>query len=177
MFFVGPLRDFFSQLKKRKQIFILQNSKFCRIRKSPDDIHTSHWLTCSCVVISLNWLSFVPGDIGTIVHTHISLSCSFLNSLRYTKAEQQEAIRTCSQWVKNIYRFVFEFWSTDFFYSTNLIRRALGKAENLGVPVLFGGHNLSPLVEIGLYDLPKSGGAMACPTEKLIWGWLVYVRR
>ena len=59
---------------------------------------------------------------GTIVHTHISLSCSFLNSLRYTKAEQQEAIRTYSQWVKNIYRFVFEFWSTDFFYPANLIR-------------------------------------------------------
>ena len=89
---------------------------------------------------------------GTIVHTHISLSCSFLNSLRYTKAEQQEAIRTCSQWVKNIYRFVFEFWSTDFFYSTNLIRRAVGKSENPGVPVLFGGHNLLPLV-----NLPKSG--------------------
>ena len=31
------------------------------------------------------------------------------------------------------------------------------------VPVLFGGHNLSPLVEIGLTDLPKSGGAMAPP--------------
>ena len=100
-------------------------------------------------------------DFGTIVHTHISLSCSFLNSLRYTKAEQQEAIRTCSQWVKNIYRFVFEFWSTDFFYSTNLIRRAVGKFENPGVPVLFGGHNLPPLVEIGLSDLPKFGGVMA----------------
>ena len=24
-----------------------------------------------------------------------------------------------------------------------------------------GGHNLSPLIEIGLTDLPKSGGAMA----------------
>ena len=28
---------------------------------------------------------------------------------------------------------------------------------------VFGGHNLSPLVEIGLTDLPKSGGAMAPP--------------
>ena len=36
-------------------------------------------------------------------------------------------------------------------------------SENPGVPVLFGGHNLSPLVEIGLTDLPKSGGAMAPP--------------
>ena len=30
-----------------------------------------------------------------------------------------------------------------------------------GVPVLFGRHNLPPLVEIGLTDLPKPGGAMA----------------
>ena len=31
------------------------------------------------------------------------------------------------------------------------------------MPVLLGGHNLppAPLVEIGLTDLPKSGGAMA----------------
>ena len=35
--------------------------------------------------------------------------------------------------------------------------RAVGMSENPGVPVLFGGHNLSPLVEIGLTDLPKSG--------------------
>ena len=27
------------------------------------------------------------------------------------------------------------------------------------MPVLFGGHNLPPLVEIGLTDLPKSGSA------------------
>ena len=36
--------------------------------------------------------------------------------------------------------------------------RAIGRSENLRVPVLFGGHNLPPpLVEIGLTDLPKSG--------------------
>ena len=39
--------------------------------------------------------------------------------------------------------------------------RAVGRSENPGVPVLFGGHNLPPLVEIGLTDLPKTGGAMA----------------
>ena len=38
--------------------------------------------------------------------------------------------------------------------------RAVGRSENPGVPVV-GGHNLSPLVEIGLTDLPKSGCAMA----------------
>ena len=39
--------------------------------------------------------------------------------------------------------------------------RVVGRSEDLGVSVLFGGHNLPPLVEIGLTDLPKSEGAMA----------------
>ena len=41
--------------------------------------------------------------------------------------------------------------------------RAVGRSENPWVPVLFGGHNLPPLVEIVLTDLPKSGDAMAPP--------------
>ena len=41
--------------------------------------------------------------------------------------------------------------------------RAVGRSEIPGVPVLFGRHNLPPLVEIGSTDLPKSGGAMAPP--------------
>ena len=42
--------------------------------------------------------------------------------------------------------------------------RAVGRSENPGVPILFGGHTLPPaLFEIGLTDLPKSGGAMAPP--------------
>ena len=39
--------------------------------------------------------------------------------------------------------------------------RAVGRYENPGVPVLFGGHNLPPLIEIGLTDLPKFGDDMA----------------
>ena len=35
--------------------------------------------------------------------------------------------------------------------------RAVGRSENPEVPVLFGGHNLPLLVEIGLTDLPKNG--------------------
>ena len=35
---------------------------------------------------------------------------------------------------------------------------AVGRSENPGVPVLYGGHNLPPLVEIGLIDLAKSRG-------------------
>jgi hypothetical protein len=38
--------------------------------------------------------------------------------------------------------------------------KVVGRSENPGVPVLFGGHSLLPLVEIGLTDLPKIGGAM-----------------
>ena len=41
--------------------------------------------------------------------------------------------------------------------------RAVGRSENPGVPLLFGGHNLPPLVEIELTDLPKSGGAIVPP--------------
>ena len=41
------------------------------------------------------------------------------------------------------------------------LSRAVGRSENPVVPVSFGGHNLPPLVEIELTDLPKSGGAMA----------------
>ena len=36
------------------------------------------------------------------------------------------------------------------------------------MPVLFGGHNLPPLVEIGLTDLPKSGGATPPGTTPLV---------
>ena len=50
-------------------------------------------------------------------------------------------------------------------------------SESPGVPVLFGGHKLPPLVEIGLTDLPKSGGAMAPPAPPgttglvITWRW------
>ena len=33
----------------------------------------------------------------------------------------------------------------------------------VGGQVVMGGNNVSPLVEIGLTDLPKSGGAIATP--------------
>ena len=41
--------------------------------------------------------------------------------------------------------------------------RDVRRSENLGVPVVMVGHNLSPLVEIGLTDLPNFGCAMAHP--------------
>ena len=45
----------------------------------------------------------------------------------------------------------------------NTLSKAVGRSENPGVAVLFGGHNLPHLVEIGLTDLPKSWGALAPP--------------
>ena len=50
---------------------------------------------------------------------------------------------------------------------------AVGRSENLGLLVLFGGHNLLPLVEVGLTDLPKSGGAMAPRHPQGRQAWLV----
>ena len=43
------------------------------------------------------------------------------------------------------------------------VSRAVGRSKYPGVPVLLGGLNLPPLVEIGLTDLPKSGSAMVPP--------------
>ena len=37
-----------------------------------------------------------------------------------------------------------------------LLYRAIGSCGNPGMPVLFGGHNLPPLVEMELTDLPNS---------------------
>jgi hypothetical protein len=46
------------------------------------------------------------------------------------------------------------------------ILRAVGRSENPGVPVVFGGYNLPPLVEIGLTDLPKfRGGTPGTPRD------------
>ena len=42
-----------------------------------------------------------------------------------------------------------------------LLLKAVGGSENSGVTVLFGGHNLPPLVKIGLTDFSKFGGATA----------------
>ena len=33
-----------------------------------------------------------------------------------------------------------------------MMDRAVRRSENPGVPVIFGGHNMPPLVEIGLTD-------------------------
>ena len=39
-------------------------------------------------------------------------------------------------------------------HSVNTKFRAVGRSENQGVPVLFGGYNLPQLVDIELTDLP-----------------------
>ena len=41
--------------------------------------------------------------------------------------------------------------------------RAVARSENPEGLVVLGGDNVPPLVEIGLADMPKSGGAQAPP--------------
>ena len=57
--------------------------------------------------------------------------------------------------------------------------RAVGRSENSGVPVNLKGLICSPtLVEIGLTDLPKSGGAMAPPAPPATTGlWWCAARK
>ena len=45
-----------------------------------------------------------------------------------------------------------------YIYIPDIFNRAVGRSENPGVPVLFGEHNLPPMVEIGLIDLRKYRG-------------------
>ena len=48
--------------------------------------------------------------------------------------------------------------------------RAVGRSENSGLPILFGGHNLPPLVEIGLLNCQNLGvpghGTIGTPRDE-----------
>ena len=46
--------------------------------------------------------------------------------------------------------------------------RAVGRSENPGVPVSFVGHNMSPLDDIGLTDLPKIWGYHGTPWRQQV---------
>ena len=48
--------------------------------------------------------------------------------------------------------------------------RAVARSENPGGHVILRGDNVPPLVEIGLTDMPKSGGARAPPAPSLATG-------
>ena len=48
--------------------------------------------------------------------------------------------------------------------------------KNPGGQVVLGGDNVSPLVEIGLTDPPKSGGAAAPPASPLVACLLIFYR-
>ena len=50
------------------------------------------------------------------------------------------------------------------------ICRAVARSENLGGHIVLGVNNVPPQVEIGLTDLPKSGGARAPPAPPLATG-------
>ena len=55
-----------------------------------------------------------------------------------------------------------------------IISRAVARSENPGGHVLLGGDNMPPLVEMGLTDLPKSGGPPPLATG-LIRVYVYYV--
>ena len=46
---------------------------------------------------------------------------------------------------------------------SNILCRHVARSENLGGRVVLGGDNVPPLVEIGLTDLPKTGGGVRPP--------------
>ena len=48
-------------------------------------------------------------------------------------------------------------------YIDRIAIRAVARSENPGGHTVLGGDNVPPLVEIGLPDLPKSGGVRAPP--------------
>ena len=51
-----------------------------------------------------------------------------------------------------------------------LLCRAVARSENPGGHIVLDGNNVPPLVEIGLTDLSKSGGAQAPPAPPLATG-------
>ena len=51
--------------------------------------------------------------------------------------------------------------------SFDIVVRAVARSEIFGGLVVLGGDNVSPLVEIGLADLPNIGGAKAPPSPHL----------
>ena len=57
--------------------------------------------------------------------------------------------------------------------------RAVARSENPVGLVVLGGNNVSPLVEIGLTGLPKTGGAIAPPAPPLATalGGVIYFLR
>jgi hypothetical protein len=63
-----------------------------------------------------------------------------------------------------IFKCIKRLFLINFNSKTCVISRVVGRSENPGVPVVMWGHTLPLLVEIGLTDLLKSGGAMAPPT-------------
>ena len=70
-------------------------------------------------------------------------------------------------------------WGCVKVYSLRLHHRDAPRVKNPGGQVVLGGDNVSPLVEIGLTDPPKSGGAAAPPASPLVacldWETSTYV--
>ena len=59
----------------------------------------------------------------------------------------------------------------DFLMNVKPLLGAVARFENLGGHIVLGGNNVPPQVEIGLTDLPKSGGARAPRPPRLRRAW------
>ena len=57
-----------------------------------------------------------------------------------------------------------------------IVVRAVARSKNPGGHIVLGGDNVPPLVEIGLTDLPKSGGARAPRPPRLRQACVIFAK-
>ena len=89
------------------------------------------------------------------IYDHLKSSLMVVHSRAVWRSKNPGVpIKTFEMWY-----FIDRFWIVWVKWNS----RAIGRSENPGVPVLFDGHNLPHLVEIGLTDLQKSEGVMGTP--------------
>ena len=124
-------KRFIFSVKKRKQICVLQNSKFCQISKSPDDIHTT-LAHLSHLGYHLNILSAVQNcDIRDIIfgrkwviskqrHTTISVITLILSQIVTKNFQNVKHYKTGRQWVRDPRGSEMENWTINCQYTQGL---------------------------------------------------------
>ena len=102
--------------------------------------------------------------------TSISLSIVILIELSSFRDFLQLSRSISRSWLK-----CFKSTSNLIFVLYGVLFRAVARSEIPGGLVVLGGDNVSPLVKIGLADLPNIGGAKAPPAPTLRRPWITYV--
>ena len=141
---VSKVSKFQNQFMKSSFLPKYERKNFCSYFGRNDDFINSFW----------NLLTFKRRTClfkSSLLHKNVSLFTmtfgekvlTLFGSAKFTKL----TLMTCV--------FFHELFFTCFFNDLSTLQ-AVGRSENPGVPVLFGGHNLPyPTVEIGSTDLPK----------------------